>query len=60
MKKKSNTKSNMKKVCSLLRGLPKDVITKWTLYINGYLYENNPKLKAVENYEKHCIDIYEI
>lgn len=65
MKKKGFEKAETKydehkKVCSLLRGFSKNVIDKWTGYINEYLYKNNPKLKAIENYEKHCIDIYEI
>lgn len=62
MKKKKKTDIIPKGyVGSFLKGIrfSDDNIAIWTRYVNGYLKENKPKLRAEANYEKRCIDIYE-
>lgn len=60
MKKKNNTRA-IGYVGSILKRVrfSKEERTKWTGYINSYLKENKPTLKAEANHEKRCIDIYE-
>lgn len=62
MKKKKKTDIKPKGyVGSFLKGIgfSDDNIDRWTRYVNGYLKENKPKLRAEANYKKRCIDIYE-